>query len=176
MWRPPLTCSCGNHVFAASSSWGVVLLSPQDSWLLEQFLWSLSIAGQHIAYAVSCRFARERSTSSLLHKAVLFAKKVDHENGNGLDCRRNNLRAATHADNMRNAKRKSSNRTGYKGVKYRAKYRKRWIAKIMVNRKDIHIGAFLTALEAARAYDEAAKKHFGPFARTNFSTDRGGPS
>jgi hypothetical protein len=41
-------------------------------------------------------------------------------------------------------------------------------AYIGVNYETLHLGFYSTAKEAARAYDTAALKHFGPFARLNF--------
>ncbi|MCP4900073.1 MAG: hypothetical protein GY906_24145 [bacterium] len=59
----------------------------------------------------------------------------------------------------------------YKGVSFN-KARGKWHASIMVDYQSIHLGFFKTELEAARAYDEAAMKRFGPFARGNFPGGR----
>jgi hypothetical protein len=94
---------------------------------------------------------------------------VDHRNGKTLDCRRENLRVATHSQNQANKRgRKMSNRTArFKGVSLDPKSGK-WRARIAVNKKDISLGTFLTQTEAARAYDAAALEHFGEFAWLNF--------
>lgn len=55
----------------------------------------------------------------------------------------------------------------YKGV-YFDKRRKRYIAEAKLNGKRIFQKSFRTEIEAAKAYDEIAKKHFGEFASTNF--------
>lgn len=46
-----------------------------------------------------------------------------------------------------------------------------WLARVRVDRQLIYIGRFVTEEEAARAYDSAARKHFGEFARLNFSEE-----
>lgn len=63
----------------------------------------------------------------------------------------------------------------YKGVIDRSRHiapgSAPWLARIRVDGQLIHIGRFDTEEEAARAYDEAARKHFGEFARLNFSEE-----
>ena len=105
-----------------------------------------------------------------LHREIMNAPpgiQVDHIDGNGLDCRRANMRLATKADNGRNRGKQSDNTSGFKGVTWNKSARK-WVAQIKVNSKNIHLGYHNTAEAAARTYDEAAWKYFGDFARTNF--------
>jgi hypothetical protein len=89
---------------------------------------------------------------------------ADHIDGNSLNNRRCNLRLATHSQNMRNRKRPVNNTSGYKGVAYRKDVHK-WIAYITVSKKLKHLGYFNTPEEAHEAYCEAAKEHYGEFAR-----------
>ena len=56
----------------------------------------------------------------------------------------------------------------YKGVSWR-KDRNRWLVRIMFRGKRIYLGCFKDEIEAARIYDQAAKKYFGEFARCNFN-------
>jgi hypothetical protein len=92
----------------------------------------------------------------------------DHINGNALDNRKANLRSATAFQNCWNARKHSKSCSSkYKGVWFHKGIRK-WTAMITVRRKRIHLGVFEDETEAAKAYDKAAKKHFGKFAKLNF--------
>jgi hypothetical protein len=93
---------------------------------------------------------------------------VDHKDGNALNCVRSNLRVCNFAQNNRNRKKPVSKESSYKGVR---KHRHgRWRASIKVNGVTINLGVFDVELDAARAYDAAASKHFGEFAKTNLES------
>lgn len=94
-------------------------------------------------------------------------QEIDHKNNVKTDNRIKNLRLANHSQNMHNHGKFKTNTSGYKGV-YWHKTRKKWMAIIGLNNKLIHIGRFNTALEAAKAYDEAAIQYHGKFAKLNF--------
>ena len=90
---------------------------------------------------------------------------ADHENHDTLDNRRANLRKATKRQNTFNQRKARDNTSGFKGVTWRKGLA---VARIRGNGKLLHIGSFLTAEEAARAYDEAAIRYHGEFAFLNF--------
>lgn len=94
---------------------------------------------------------------------------VDHEDGDGLNNRRSNLRHATHAQNQFNKCINKNNTSGFKGVSYAAHAPgvKKWRAAITCNRQYISLGYHLTPELAAAAYDGAAERLFGEFARKN---------
>lgn len=97
-------------------------------------------------------------------------QQVDHKDGDGLNNRRDNLRTCTASENQRNRKKIKSS-SGYKGVCLNTvqKLRKPWQCHIKVNGKQIHLGMYRTAKQAAKAYDAAARRLFGEFAATNAS-------
>jgi hypothetical protein len=103
----------------------------------------------------------------LLHNFILGRKGIDHKNGNGLDCQKDNLRDASNSQNLANQGKHSNNKSGFKGVSWHKGARK-WYAQICVYWKVIHLGSFDNPIAAAKAYDTAAKEFFGEFARPNF--------
>ncbi len=108
-----------------------------------------------------------------LHRFILNAKKgdeIDHINTNKLDCRRANLRLCTRSQNVMNTRLRADNTTGFKGISYIKKKRgtKKYSAHLKIGTRRIHLGYFYAPVEAARAYDKAAREHFGEFARLNF--------
>jgi len=91
---------------------------------------------------------------------------IDHKDGNGLNNQRSNLRFATMAENNRNRKLQKNNMCGYKGVQVRESGNFR--CRIRVCGILINIGTYSHIENAARAYDTAAIKYFGEFAKLNF--------
>jgi len=57
---------------------------------------------------------------------------IDHENGDGLDNRPDNLRACTHQQNTQNSRVPKNNKTGHKGVSFR-KDNQKYYARITHN-------------------------------------------
>jgi len=105
-----------------------------------------------------------------MHRAILQPLPgvlIDHIDGNGLNNQRANLRLATQKQNVRYAKAKSTNKVGYKGVSL-DKVRQLFKATITVDGRQISLGRYLDPIEAARAYDQGARQHFGTFAFLNF--------
>lgn len=90
--------------------------------------------------------------------------QVDHEDGNGLNNRRENLRVATHAQNQRNARARIDNSSGVKGVGW-SSARGKWRARIRVDGTRHDLGFFRTKREAADAYADASAKFHKDFGR-----------
>ena len=104
---------------------------------------------------------------NILERKLEKNEEVDHINNNGLDNRRCNLRLATRQQQNMNRKKLKGCSSRYKGV-YWAKNRKKWCVRIEFNAKVMFLGYFESEIKAGKAYDEAAIKYFGEFARLNF--------
>ena len=91
--------------------------------------------------------------------------EVDHINGDSLDNRVTNLRVVTKKQNSFNVRRPTNNTTGHKGVSFNKK-NNNYVAYIGKCPRE-HLGSFATALLAARAYNGAARKRYGRFAKLN---------
>jgi hypothetical protein len=90
---------------------------------------------------------------------------VDHRDLNRRNNRWDNLRDATHGQNVQNSGPRRHNASGYKGVTLLKS--KKWHARIMANRKLHILGNFATKSEAVTAYNEAAKRLHGEFYRSD---------
>lgn len=88
--------------------------------------------------------------------------EVDHEDGDVANNRITNLRCVSHAENLRNAKRRSDNSSGQTGVHY---YERDdlWQAEIRVDGETRYLGRFATIEEATRVRERAeARLGFHP--------------
>jgi hypothetical protein len=169
-------CECGKHAFAPATKWGVVLVDSSDSMLLAHFGWSMTNRDRLTVYAASFKYRARYGGSGYLHRAVRsevpLSVRVDHKNGNGLDCRRDNLRLATQRQNTRNKKAKRAGTSKYLGVHFCPPNKKnrtingRWIAQIKISRPKF-LGSFRNEEDAAICYNYAAAYHFGEFAKIN---------
>lgn len=108
-----------------------------------------------------------RRSTQQMHNFILGVVGIDHRNGDGLDNRRSNLRPANQSQNTANTRRRSTNKSGFKGVSWKTG-RGAWVAQIRRGDKSYHLGLFGNREEAARAYDAAAIELFGEYARINF--------
>lgn len=89
---------------------------------------------------------------------------IDHRDGDRANNVFSNLREATRHQNGYNRKLGRDNTSGYKGVTF---FKGRWRALIRADSQRIFLGDFDTPEEAAQAYDEAAIRYHGEFAKTN---------
>lgn len=95
-------------------------------------------------------------------------KIIDHINTIKSDNRFSNLRPSSSSRNKANARLRSDNTSGFKGVSFHSR-ENNYRACIGYNGKVIQIGQYSCPIEAANAYDEKAKTLFGSHALTNKS-------
>jgi hypothetical protein len=142
--------------------------SPEDYADLIQFRWH-AWRSKHTWYAGRNLGVRSTPRREVMHRRILCPPDgllTDHRNGDGLDNRRGNLRAATQAQNHAN-RRKTVGTSKYLGVNW-APPEGKWRAVICTNRRAKFLGLFHDEDDAARAYDRAAREIHGEFARLNF--------
>lgn len=154
----------------------VAIVDDQDFERLNQWKWYARRAPSRFAstfYATrNSRVEGGTRHSIQMHRVILGVGpgvEIDHIDGDGLNNTRSNLRIALKKENRRNSRKQAKPvaSSKLKGVDWHEKsfaFR----ARIKVDGKLIHLGYFGSEEAAARAYDEAAEEHFGPFARVNF--------
>lgn len=159
----------------------VAIVDDEDHEWLNQYAWSCNPYG----YAVSSVLEPDGiRRTKYMHRLIMqppdeynvgpsgrkYPKYlVDHIDGDTRNNQRSNLRICTHAESLQNrGKFASGIYSVYKGV-YLDKQNSRnpWKVKIKRDKEYIHIGMFATELEAAIAYNNAAVKYHGEFARLN---------
>ena len=122
-------------------------------------------------YASRSHHTKSCSYVVRMHRKILGVYdanlQVDHINGDGLDNRKANLRICTNAQNAWNARKTRNNAVSqFKGVALNRKTGK-WVASIGLHWQRICLGTYLYEKDAAVAYNEAAKRYFGEFAKLN---------
>lgn len=102
-----------------------------------------------------------------LGRPLRRGEDAEHKNRKTLDNRRSNLRMANRSQNQANRPRTKRSTSGYKGVSWYKRFGK-WQASIQKNGKKRNLGYYFDKIEAAKAYDLAARELFGEFALLNF--------
>jgi hypothetical protein len=157
------------RIYLGEGEW--TILEPADYYRLNDFSWYLMGKNDKFYVVRTAKVGNGRYKTVSMHREIMNAPRgrmVDHKNCDSQDNRRENLRFATPAENVRNrSKTRSKTSSRYIGV-CRDKKRNRWAAHLKHNNKDIWLGRFDNEIEAAKAYDEAAKEYHGEFAHLNF--------
>ena len=141
----------------------VALVDDEDFDWLNQWKWYAQ-KSRYTYYAA--RYNKKKYI--LMHRLIMNTPsnmEVDHQDHNGLNCQKSNMRICTHSQNLKNHSKK--NQSKYSGVYYNT-LRLCYQSSIYVNGKQIYLGYSETEKGAAILYDIAARKYFGEFANPNF--------
>lgn len=146
------------------------VVDDEDYEYLNRWRWKATEQSPGKIYATRTSSLDGKFITIKMHRKILETTsglEVDHINGDSLDNRKDNLRPASHQQNSFNTKIFSTNKSGYKGVSFHSQTQK-WRAAIVKDYKQKHLGLFNSVIEAAQAYDNAARELFGDFANLNF--------
>jgi len=154
------------------------VVDPEDA-DLGSFKWYVKI-DQHLRYAarsagkatprITIRLHRE-VMARILGRDMLPCEEVDHIDRDGLNNRRSNLRLASRVQNCQNRRSRVGSASRYLGVSWEASSCK-WRARIGYREsgtidRNVSLGRYISEEDAARAYNEAARRLFGDFSNLN---------
>lgn len=153
----PLNGKYGTGLFA--------LVDEADVPKVSAFKWYVKIARRS---NYTLRYAYTGHCGTIMHRLILglpFSEpRVDHQNHDGLDNRRENLRIATPMQNAVNVPIHPRQTGRFRGVYPRER---KWRAGLVINKHVKWLGTFNTEEEAAMRYNVAARQHRGEFAALN---------
>lgn len=157
------------EIIATHRKWGrfVILIDTEYLPLVQRYSWGiLTNKDGTMPYAITKLHTPGKSPTNLRMNRLIFGLDkipdgyvVDHENHNTLDNKRLNLRSVIECINQLNRSGAQSNsKSGLRGVSW-AKHTKRWIGRVNILKKTIHVGYFDDPLEAYEAVQKYHQKH-----------------
>lgn len=130
--------------------------------LIKNIKWYVGSKGERRPYIMD-------KNGRTLHQVLFSIRKgyeLDHINLDTLDNRRCNVRFCTHQQNQINQPLQRNNTSGVSGVRY-YKARSKFVARIKISQKDIHLGYYVTFEEAVQARNVGMECMFGEYGRYN---------
>lgn len=146
----------------------IVLYDDEDHGKILKHTWGISKYGNNF-YAKTMIGEKNKQKILYLHRFILNAKYgdiIDHKDNNTLNNKKSNIRFCSHQNNMMNRKPEKNSSSKFKGIYYN-KNSNLWHSQIYKNFKKIHLGYFENEIDAALAYNGAAKYLFGKYAYLN---------
>lgn len=141
----------------------------EDFVKVKKYTWWLNYSKHTDSFYIDSEYKDNKKRIKVkLHRYLVDCPEgmvVDHIDGNTLNNCRSNLRICKLSENSRNRKDTSSSSV-YKGV-FLIKRDNVYTAAIRYENNLIYLGRFKNEANAAKAYNEAAIKYFGEFARLN---------
>lgn len=149
----------------------IALVDDEDFEELMQFKWYAKKDRERTFYAVRNAHQGGIRKTVRMHRAIVpcpTGMVIDHVNGDGLDNRRDNLRAVTHQQNAMNRRGRKNLTSGVKGVHRNGD---KW--RMVIKGPNGYIRGHRTSdcNEASRQYNKLAKELFGEFAFSNANED-----
>lgn len=147
------------------------LIDDADVDLVSQHRWYAAKTRRGWRVTTNTKNSEGKQRNLLLHRFLMEPEKglvVDHLNHDALDNRRSNMRVCTYSQNAMNQRSARKSSSKYLGVSW-DKGAKKWKASILIQGKKKNLGRFKEEDDAARAFDTAARLHFGEYANPNFA-------
>lgn len=149
------------------------LVDDEDFERISQYRWGVRIDGKrkYARRVISRKEAAKKGVSRFIsmHHDIMgkpfYTLRIIHINNNGLDNRRKNLRLGTNQESQRNSRPQQGRKGKYKGVS--VGYKGSFVAFIRIDKKLKYLGTFSEEKDAAFAYNRAAMRVFGEFAKLN---------
>jgi len=155
------------HIWIPLSKGYRTVIDSKDAYLISHRWVAIDRGG--IIYAGRWVKTKGKRRALLMHRVILGAKSsqlIDHADHDGLNNRRTNLRIATRSQNAMNMIKTTGIYSQFKGVTW-CRRTDKWMSQITMDNRNIFLGRFNTELGAAIAYNTAALRLFGRFARIN---------
>ena len=145
----------------------VALVDDEDYEYLNQWKWHVNIESKTI-YVRRTIYENKIYSSIAMHSQIMqppSEMEIDHIDHNGLNNQKSNLRLCTRSQNAKNRTPRGASK--YLGVYYEKRKRK-YQAQININGVVVYLGRYVNEIDAAMAYDNAAKQYHLEFANLNF--------
>lgn len=164
--KPPIPIIKDNYALIELTRGYYAIIDLDDVERVSKYVWSAQVK-KHLKYAVTSR-KNGKPGQMFLHQFIMGfpGHDIDHENGDGLDNRKSNLRHVNDKQNQANQRVRKNGTSKYKGV-FKATQGGNWRASIMHDGASRYIGSYLSEEAAAEAYNKAAIKLRGRYALIN---------